>query len=98
MMASSPMTITANIRAIRSGARIASTTGGTIGRIAPIRPGCATTKIAIRSDDAFFAYDYYREYQGDTVWRENSFNDWWHDRPDRAYPAWMRNNQNCDPI
>ena len=23
------------------------------------------------------------------------YNDWWHDRPDRAYPAWMRNNQNC---
>ena len=47
-------------------------------------------------NDGVFAYDYYREYQGDTVWRENSFNDWWHDRPDRAYPAWMRNNQNCD--
>ena len=24
----------------------------------------------------------------------DSFNGWWHDRPDRAYPAWMRNNQN----
>ena len=26
----------------------------------------------------------------------DSFNDWWHDRPDRAYPRWMQNNQNCD--
>lgn len=25
----------------------------------------------------------------------DSFNGWWHDRPDRAYPAWMRNNQDC---
>ena len=25
----------------------------------------------------------------------DSFNDWWHDRPDRAYPAWMRGNQDC---
>jgi hypothetical protein len=25
----------------------------------------------------------------------DSYNDWWHDRPDRAYPAWMRNNRNC---
>jgi hypothetical protein len=28
----------------------------------------------------------------------DSFNGWWHDRPDRAYPAWVRNNQmmqNC---
>jgi len=24
----------------------------------------------------------------------DSYNDWWHDRPDRAYPAWMRNNVN----
>lgn len=29
------------------------------------------------------------------AWRSDGFNDWWHDRPDRAYPAWMRNNQNC---
>ena len=26
-------------------------------------------------------------------WQSDSFNDWWHDRPDRAYPAWVRNNQ-----
>jgi hypothetical protein len=34
--------------------------------------------------------------QGDTLWRSDSFNDWWHDRPDRAYPRWMVVNQNCD--
>ena len=40
--------------------------------------------------------DYDREYQGDTAWRSNSFNDWWHDRPDRAYPRWMQNNPDCE--
>ena len=25
----------------------------------------------------------------------DSYNDWWHDRPDRAYPRWMSNNQDC---
>ena len=45
-------------------------------------------------DGAVLYYD--REYQGDTAWRSNSFNDWWHDRPDRAYPRWMLSNQNCD--
>jgi hypothetical protein len=28
----------------------------------------------------------------------DSFNGWWHDRPDRAYPAWVRGNpmmENC---
>jgi hypothetical protein len=28
-------------------------------------------------------------------WAPDSYNDWWHDRPDRAYPAWMRRNQDC---
>ncbi len=29
------------------------------------------------------------------AFQSGGYNDWWHDRPDRAYPAWMRNNQNC---
>ena len=28
-------------------------------------------------------------------WDSDSYNDWWHDRPDRAYPAWVRRNQDC---
>src|SRR5690242_18241341 len=23
-------------------------------------------------------------------WEPNSYNDWWHDRPDRAYPRWVQ--------
>ena len=30
-----------------------------------------------------------------TNFQSDSFNGWWHDRPDRAYPAWVRNNQDC---
>ena len=30
-------------------------------------------------------------------WEPDSFNDWWHDNPERAYPAWMRrNHEHCD--
>ena len=29
-------------------------------------------------------------------WAPDSYNDWWHDRPDRAYPRWMLSNQNCE--
>ena len=47
-----------------------------------------------RRDDGVFIYD--RDYQGDTAWRSDSFNDWWHDNPERAYPRWMSNNQNCE--
>jgi hypothetical protein len=39
-----------------------------------------------------------REYQGDTAWRADSYNDWWHERPHRSYPAWMTRNQNCERI
>ncbi len=28
----------------------------------------------------------------------DSFNDWWHDRPDRAYPRWVTHNQNCERV
>jgi hypothetical protein len=29
-------------------------------------------------------------------WESDSFNDWFHDRPDRALPRWVRNNRNCE--
>ena len=28
-------------------------------------------------------------------WEADSYNDWWHDRPDRAFPRWMQHNQDC---
>ena len=28
-------------------------------------------------------------------WNSASYNDWWHDQPWRAYPAWVRHNQGC---
>ena len=43
--------------------------------------------------DVFFPY---RDYQGDTLWRPDSFNDWWHDRPERSYPAWVARNTMCE--
>jgi hypothetical protein len=29
-------------------------------------------------------------------WEPSSYNDWWHERPDRAFPRWMQNNQACE--
>ena len=30
-------------------------------------------------------------------WEAESYNDWWHERPDRAYPRWvMQNRRECD--
>jgi hypothetical protein len=30
-------------------------------------------------------------------WAPDSYNDWWHDRPDRAYPRWVKHNSDCTP-
>lgn len=49
-----------------------------------------------RHGDSILIYD--RDYQGDTAWRANSYNDWWHNRPDRAFPRWMQNNENCERL
>ena len=46
--------------------------------------------------DRGFTYVGPIEYQGDSAWRPDGFNDWWHERPERAYPRWMQSNQNCD--
>ena len=29
------------------------------------------------------------------AWQPTSYNDWWHEAPSRAYPAWMSRNQDC---
>jgi len=34
-------------------------------------------------------------YYNNRSFASDSFNGWWHDRPDRAYPAWVQHNQNC---
>lgn len=31
----------------------------------------------------------------DRDWAPDSGNDWWHDRPDRAFPRWMSHNEDC---
>lgn len=42
-------------------------------------------------DDAWALYN-------NRSWDPDSYNDWWHDRPDRAFPRWMRHNQDCQRI
>ena len=46
-----------------------------------------------RRGGSILIYD--RDYQGDTAWRSTSYNDWWHERPERAFPRWMAANQDC---
>ena len=48
----------------------------------------------LRGSDTVIVYD--RGYQGDSAWKPNSFNDWWHERTERSYPRWLQNNANCE--
>ena len=47
----------------------------------------------LRGTDTILVYD--REYHGDSAWRPESFNDWWHERPNRSLPGWVMRNQDC---
>ena len=38
-----------------------------------------------------------REWQGDTAWRPDSYNDWWHESS-RSFPRWMQSNQDCQRL
>jgi hypothetical protein len=39
-------------------------------------------------------YDY-GDYDANRSFDPEKWNDWWHDRPDRAFPRWMSRNQDC---
>jgi len=35
------------------------------------------------------AYDGYSEFDGNRSFDPDRWNDWWHERPDRAFPRWL---------
>ena len=36
------------------------------------------------------------DFDGNRAFDPDRYHDWWHERPERAYPRWMQNNQNCE--
>ena len=39
----------------------------------------------------------YGDYDANRSFDPDLWNDWWHERPWRAYPRWVQNNQGCTP-
>lgn len=39
----------------------------------------------------------YGDYDGNRSFDPDRWNDWWHERPWRAYPRWVQTNENCEP-
>jgi len=48
-----------------------------------------------RFDSGFAGWSWY-DPNLNRSWDSDSYNDWWHDRPDRAYPRWVQHNDGCD--
>jgi hypothetical protein len=43
----------------------------------------------------YSGYNDYGDYDANRSFDPDKWNDWWHDRPDRAFPRWMSRNQDC---
>ena len=48
-------------------------------------------------DDGFGNFYYSYDFDGNRSFDPDKWNDWWHERPWRAYPRWVQYNRNCDP-
>jgi hypothetical protein len=61
-------------------------------------PGVTSDQARLRgrSPDGAWGY-YYGDYDANRAFASDKYNDWWHDRPDRSFPRWVQNNQNCAP-
>jgi hypothetical protein len=40
-------------------------------------------------------YDDPGDYDANRSFDADKWNDWWHERPERAFPRWMSRNQDC---
>lgn len=44
----------------------------------------------------YLGYGYYPgDYDANRSFDPDRWNDWWHERPERAFPRWVWSNQNC---
>ena len=73
---------------------------GSAGRFDGFRHGRRDRHRGDRRRDRGFDGPVYidREYQGDSAWRSDGFNDWWHERPHRSLPRWVQNNDDCQRV
>lgn len=58
-------------------------------------PGVRQPRVGGRSSCAFYGDGWpYADgewaYSNNRSWDSDSYNDWWHDRPDRAFPRWVQ--------
>ena len=47
--------------------------------------------------DVFGPWDFAYDFDGNRSFDPDKWNDWWHERPYRAYPRWVQHNRDCGP-
>ena len=75
-----------------------SPSGGLTGRVVgPDFRHCVGRCRHIRIGDgfAYSGYNDYGDYDANRSFDPDRWNDWWHERPERAFPRWMSRNQDC---
>lgn len=78
--------------------RSASSRGGLSGRFAERSfRNCIGHCRHIRVGDgfAYSGYNDYGDYDANRSFDPDRWNDWWHERPERAFPRWMSRNHDC---
>jgi len=79
-----------------------SNSDGTRGLVGVFRPNrhfgnCRGRCRHIRIDDGFgfSGYNDPGDYDANRSFDPDKWNDWWHERPERAFPRWMARNRDC---
>jgi hypothetical protein len=56
---------------------------------------CRHIRVGNGAAFAFSGYDDPGDYDANRSFDPDRWNDWWHERPERAFPRWMSRNQDC---
>lgn len=70
---------------------------GFVGRVDPCKNPASGERCRRRSNEGLIT-DWYGAdwaYANNQGWESDSYNDWWHDQPWRAYPHWTMHNEGC---
>lgn len=68
-----------------------------VGRVDPCSNPASRARCGRRSNEGLVT-DWYGgdwAYANNQSWESDSYNDWWHDQPWRAYPHWTMHNEGC---
>ena len=51
--------------------------------------------IRVGENFGYSGYNDYGDYDANRSFDPDKWNDWWNDRPERAFPRWLSRNQDC---